>query len=340
MRELDLCARLDLNSGPGTIPTPDMSPAPYSLSVRQLSVRVPASTSNLGPGFDLLGLAFSMFLEVELRGGSSGSHRLLLGEGAEAWPTGSDNKLLAAFEGCRRAAGESARDPFDFAVRSEIPLGRGFGSSAAAFVAGVLLANHLASRPLTGEELLALAIELEGHPDNVTPALLGGCTLTLPRAGAAPVVVRQPLHTTLAMVVAWPEQPLETALARRLLPASVPFADAVENPRRLALLLEGLRTGDPELLSLGQVDRLHERYRLPRIPGGAQALQAAREAGAWLATVSGSGSGLFAIGPRAAVAGIAEAFVTGFREGGAVAQARAVEPVAAAPAVRAAQGRA
>jgi homoserine kinase len=256
----------------------------------ELALTIAGSTSNLGPGFDLCGLAVSLRLRIESAPGSRGSGiRVTLGAGTEEWPR-SGGKLVDAL---RSIAPEA---DLELSVASEIPVSRGLGSSGAAIVAGLVLGAALLDREVGRDELLARALALEGHPDNVTPALLGGCVLSVPRGrGQPPLVVRQEVHPSLAFAVAWPAATLETGFARSLLPAGVPFADAVENPRRLALLLEGLRRADPELLRLGSEDRLHVPYRLPRIPGGTAALDAAREAGAWLATISGSGSALFAI---------------------------------------------
>lgn len=300
------------------------SPQPSDPS-SALRVRVPASTSNLGPGFDLLGLALSLFLEVELRP-APGTLTLERGPGCEDWPPRNDNRLVASFDRALTACGVRERGCVLHA-RSEIPVGRGFGSSGAAIVAGILLASEIAPRSLTLDEQLALAIELEGHPDNVTPALLGGCTLSAARIGAAPLVVQQSVHRSLAFALAWPAATLETTFARKLLPQEVPFADAAENPRRLAMLLEGLRTGQRDLIAFGEHDRLHVPYRLPHIRGGAEALTAARNAGAWLATVSGSGSGLIAIGERSRIVAIADAMRAAFEDAGQQAWARQVEPV-------------
>ncbi len=257
-------------------------------------IAVPASTSNLGPGFDLLGLAFDLWLRVEMRSRVPGGPRLssLSGEAA-AWPRGDSNLFLRAFDALAREL-ELSSSPYEFAVHSEIPLSRGLGSSGAAIVAGLELACAAAGVELPLERRLEHALALEGHPDNVAPALMGGCVLAAPVGDGPPIVVRQVVHPSIAFAVAWPSAPLPTALARSLLPAQVSFADARENPRRLALLLEGLRSADPRLLRAGVEDRLHERYRLPHIPGGAAALAAAYEAGAWLACVSGSGSALVA----------------------------------------------
>ena len=282
-----------------------------------LSVRVPASTSNLGPGFDLIGLALSLFLEVRTRPtGRPGPHRIEGAEGEAAdWPSEGGNLLFAAFD-LARGADVDGGEAHAFEVRSEIPIARGLGASASATAAGLLLGSALADEPLAPDELLAAGIELEGHPDNIAPTLLGGCRLCLPASSAPvgrPLVVHQAIHPSLAFALAWPEHRIATSEARAALPDTVPFADAVENPRRLALLLEGLRSGDPELLAAGGEDRLHVARRLERIPGGADALTAARGAGAWLSTVSGSGSALFAIASRKTAGAVAEAMAAALR---------------------------
>ena len=303
-----------------------------------LCVRVPGSTSNLGPGFDFVGLALSIFLDARIVGRSrTSSHELADLRGtASAWPRGPDNVFLRAFDHATDALG-LARAPLRFAIASEIPLARGLGSSGAAIAAGLLLARACASTQAAqepDETLCAWGCDIEGHPDNTSASLLGGCTLSIPRADGTLRVIRQDLHPSLGFAVAWPEQALATRDARAVLPRDVPFADAVENPRRLAALLEGLRSGDEELLRLGEHDRLHVRHRLELIGRGAEALAAARESGAWLATVSGSGSALFAIGPHARMDAIAEAMrgeLSGPRGGAAT--ARVVEAVAGTPVV-------
>jgi homoserine kinase len=277
-------------------------------------VIVPASTSNLGPGFDFLGLALSLRLEASCVGPSpSGRHEFASLEGtASAWPRDATNLLFRAFDLAaeRLGLGPSARR---FSVHSEIPIARGLGSSGAAVVAGLRLASELAPRQASLDELLRWGLEIEGHPDNSSAALLGGCTLAVPIGGGRLRIVRQEVHEDLAFALAWPSKGLATAAARGVLPREVKFRDAVENPRRLALLLEGLRRADPELLALGGEDRLHVPYRLPLIPGGAAALEAARARGAWLATISGSGSGLVAIGARDRIEAITSAMVAALR---------------------------
>lgn len=254
---------------------------------------VPCSTSNLGPGFDCLGLALGLWLDVELVGAADSAHELIDARGtASEWPA-SDNLLFRAFDRVFEESG-LPRSHARFAVRSEIPLERGLGSSGAAIAAGLLLANECLDARLEREELARLGMELEGHPDNSTASLYGGCTLGVPLPGGLRVLQPE-LSPDLRFAVAWSDARLSTQRARAALPQSVSFADAVENPRRIALLLEGLKRADPELIAAGGEDVLHVPYRLPLIEGGAAALAAAREAGAWMATISGAGSALIAI---------------------------------------------
>ncbi|MEW6074261.1 MAG: homoserine kinase [Planctomycetota bacterium] len=301
-----------------------------------LEVLVPASTSNVGPGFDLLGVALSLFVRVRVvEPITGGRHRYRRRAGhAEAWPGSERDLLFRAFD---LARGSPARDgAFAFEAESEVPIGRGFGSSGAAAAAGLLLGAALSAAPRALPALLRLGIELEGHPDNVTASLHGGCTLCHPLAGdgGAPVLVRAEVHPSIGFVLAWPAAPLATERARAALPEHVPFADAVENPRRLALLLEGLRRGDPALLAQGGQDRLHTAHRLPLIPGAPAAMDAGRAAGAWLVAISGAGSGLVALGPRAAGAEIGAALARAFAAAGNGGEYRIVEPVYGTPAVQ------
>jgi homoserine kinase len=288
-----------------------MATSPNCSGLPALQVRIPCSTSNLGPGFDLLGLALSLWLDVRVspRENTPGAEHELefVGPFADLWPR-EQNLLTRSFDAVFTAHNMPA-PPCRFRVESEIPVARGLGSSGAAVAAGLALANHYLAHqrgtspgPITNATH-NLGIELEGHPDNVTASLFGGCTLCLP-AGVSggerheSGLVHASLSPELGFGVAWSDSTLTTSEARDCLPATVPFADAVENPRRLAMLLEGLRCADPHLLNLGQADRLHHRFRLALIPGGAAALEAAERAGAWLVAINGSGSSLLAIGPK------------------------------------------
>lgn len=294
-----------------------------------LAVRVPASTSNVGPGFDLLGIALSMFVDVEAH--PCAEVDVGVERRGHADP-GGDALLLSAYR--RACARLGAPVDVRLVVESEIPVGRGFGSSGALVAAGLLLATARAGHTAM-DELLDLGVELEGHPDNVTASLFGGCTLCHPDpGGAGPVWFHQPVHPSIAFALAWPDEALETTRARQALEPSVTFADAVENPRRLALLLEGLRTGRTDLIRHGGQDRLHVERRLALIPGSSEALGAADEAGATLATISGAGSGLVALARPETIAHVAERMRSALVEVTGGGNARVVELVTGAAAAR------
>jgi len=293
-----------------------------------LTLRVPASTSNLGPGFDFLGLALSLWLEVrvEARREAPGIVWRERTGTAREWPEGQENLLWRAYEGACRRSSQPVRG-WELSVRSEIPLARGLGSSGAAIAAGTRLAALEAPEYWTSQRQIEWGLELEGHPDNTTAALLGGLTLAVPLSEGRLRVVRPPLSPQLGFALAWSEVRVPTARARAVLPAAVPFRDAVENPRRLALLLWGLQHGDPECVREGIADRLHVPYRLTLIPGGAAALEQACARGAYAATISGSGSTLIAIGERGAMQACADAMAEELRRVNGTAIARVVEPV-------------
>ncbi|MCC7012110.1 MAG: homoserine kinase [Planctomycetes bacterium] len=301
---------------------------------RSARVRVAASTSNLGPGFDLVGLALSLYLELELRSRPAPGLGLAPGRGsARDWPLDDSNLALRGFRvGCELS--DAPTPAAELEAESSIPVSRGLGSSGAAVVAGALLGASVGPRVVEREALLQAAIAIEGHPDNVSPALLGGCVLALPRVGAPPLLARVEPHPSLAYATAWPAATLETKFARSLLPTTVAFADALENPRRLALLIEGLRSADESLIRAGAQDRLHVPYRLPHIPGGRAALDAAHAGGAWLATISGSGSALFAIAPRACIGAVALAMQRELERASPPAEAHVVTLASDAPLVR------
>jgi len=292
------------------------------------SVRVPGSTSNLGPGFDLLGAALSLELEVRLVGEAS-THRFARLDGeAATWPE-KDNLLFSAFD-LARGGGAGG---FVFEVRSEIPIARGLGASGAAIAAGLLLGSAIRGRDVPRVELLRLGLPLEGHPDNLAPALLGGCRLAVPRESGAPHVLAQEVHPSIGWAVAWPDVRVPTSAARASLPREVPFSAAAENPKRLALLLEGLRTGEATLLREGIVDYLHAEHRLALVPGARGVLKAALGAGAYAATVSGSGSAQVALVPRGREALVASAMEAAWRLATGAGTGKAVELVRDEPMV-------
>lgn len=262
--------------------------------MRRVRVRVPASTANLGPGFDTLGMALGLYNEVELSNEGEGLQLQVEGEGRVELERAGERNLSV------RAAQDTLRDlgyqPSGLRIRqiNRIPLGRGLGSSAAACLAGIAAAGRLADARLSTDELLARALPFEGHPDNVTPAVMGGLTASAVVAGRI-VAAKVPVPTYLKAVVVIPELILPTKRAREVLPRQVPFADAVFNLTRLALLLTSLATDRPELLAPGTEDRLHQPYRASLLPGMDAILEEGRQAGALATCLSGAGSSLLAL---------------------------------------------
>jgi homoserine kinase len=223
-----------------------------------LRVSAPASSANLGPGFDCLALALELRNEVEIRRGTSAKPVVRIsGEGAGEAPTGADNLFLRAFE-----RGGADVEGLEFEMTNRVPFARGLGSSAATIAAGLV-----AARAWTGgdeTDMLGLAAEIEGHPDNVAAALNGGLTLAWSNEdGVSAIGFGEP---DVAFVAVVSEVGLSTAEARAALPAQVPHADAVHTAARAAILVAAIGSGDCELLRDALDDRLHEPYRAPLVP--------------------------------------------------------------------------
>jgi homoserine kinase len=259
----------------------------------RVTVRIPATTANLGPGFDVLGLALSLYNRLEVEPISSGLEIVTRGEGADRLPPAASNLTYRAFRRVFEKAGQTV-PPVRMVSEIEVPLSRGLGSSATAVVGGLVAANALAGRPLTPDELLHLATEMEGHPDNVAPALFGGFTVACRAEGKVSWLRLEPPPSLRAVVVI-PEREVPTAQARAVLPEAVPRGDAVLNVGRTALLVAAMARGELGYLRVAMQDRLHEPYRAALIPGMPEALAAARQAGALGAALSGAGSTLLAL---------------------------------------------
>lgn len=257
----------------------------------KVKITIPATTANLGPGFDCLGLALGLYNRVEFREAETGLSVLVEGEGADKIPADESNLVIQAAEYLFRHIG---RRPAGLKVVQEnkIPVGSGLGSSASAVIAGLLGANGLMGDPLSRSEILALAVEIEGHPDNVAPALFGGLVLTILDGGR--LFSEHIPMPDMRVVIVLPDFALPTAEARAVLPKSVPMADAVFNIGRSALLVRALTEGDFGRLAVAMKDRIHQPYRLPLIPGLVEAFSAVREAGASAAALSGAGPSLIA----------------------------------------------
>ena len=264
---------------------------------QKVVVDVPATTANLGPGFDCLGAALDLNNRFAMRRIEGGGERFeLIIEGTEGSHLrgGPENLVYRAAQRVWKAAG---LEPvaLEARVRLAVPPARGLGSSATAIVAGLMGANALVGEPLSKEKLLELAIDIEGHPDNVVPSLLGGLCMTAKAASQRWRVVRCEWTPSVKAVMAIPSIRLSTSEARRAMPKAIPVGDAVVNLGALTLLLQGLRTGNGDLISDGMHDRLHEPYRWRLIKGGDQVKQAAMDAGAWGCAISGAGPSVLAL---------------------------------------------
>jgi homoserine kinase len=251
-------------------------------------VRTPATSANLGPGFDCLGLALDLWDEYQVTVTQQAGVRVASqGEGADALPTDASHLVARSLLAGLAAAGFAAPG-LDLHCRNVIPHRRGLGSSSAAIVGGLALA-----RALVGEDLLdarrivSLASSLEGHPDNVAAAVLGGATIAWVDDSGSGHAVRQPVHPSLALTVLIPQSQTETEAARGLLPPAVPYADAVFNAGRSALLVHAIGT-DPSLLFTATADRLHQEYRATAYPASLDAVHRLRAAGL-PAVISGAG---------------------------------------------------
>jgi homoserine kinase len=257
----------------------------------RVRVRVPASSANLGPGFDTLGLALALYNDVTFEE----SDRVAVsveGEGEARLETGPGNVVVRAARMAFDAAGRSFRGASVHCV-NRIPLKRGLGSSAAAWVSGLVGANALLGDPIDQNALLGLAARGEGHPDNVTAALLGGLTVSC-SVGERVTGVTLPVPADVRWVVLIPDAESSTREARAVLPESVSRADAVFNVQRVSLLLAWLVGGRADLLEVAMHDRLHQPYRARLFPWMDHVAAAARAAGALGCVLSGAGPAMLA----------------------------------------------
>ena len=248
------------------------------MTVRRRLVKVPASSANLGPGYDVFGAALQMHLELEVE--ESGSFSVEAdGLGV---PLDRSNLCVRAFESLRPADGIS------FRIRSEIPLAAGLGSSAAAIVAGLLAADHLYELAHDTEDVLVKAAEIEGHPDNVAAALYGGFVLCANEGGAVTATRLDPPQGVEGVVVI-PNEQVPTEEARRALPEKVALEDAVSNVAAASELVLGIQRSDLTLIGRGLSDRLHQPYRAHLYPRSMEIVEEAPRMGAIGATISGAG---------------------------------------------------
>lgn len=252
----------------------------------RVRVRVPATTANLGPGFDCLGMALGLYNTVELAL-AEGTSVEVSGFGAERLARDASNLILRSAARVAEVAGKTVAG-WRLHQHNDIHLARGMGSSSAAIVGGLVGANELLGAGLGDRELLDLAVEIEGHPDNVAPALLGGLTVCCTDEEGLGVARFDP-PAGLQAVLAIPDYEVSTEAARKVMPPEIPHSDGVFNTCHATAVLAALLSGDWALLGQAMKDRLHEPYRAPLVKGMAQCVAAAREAGACAAALSGSG---------------------------------------------------
>lgn len=256
-----------------------------------ITVSVPATSANLGPGFDCLGLAVDLWNQAEFSLGET-FQLDIEGYGADTLPSTEQNLIVQAAHALYQHLHLTPPAGFNIRCRNAFPPGSGLGSSSSAILLGLIGANALLNFPLSSEHLLSLANTLEGHPDNVTPALLGGLTVSAVKDGQ--VIARKIPTAPVSLALAIPFFDLSTHASRAALPKHIPLADAVFNLGRTALVVEALRAGNLDLLGQVMDDRLHQPFRLPLFPGVREAFDAARGAGAAAVAISGAGPGAIA----------------------------------------------
>jgi homoserine kinase len=273
---------------------------------RAVRVTVPASAANLGPGFDTLALAVSLRNEVIIHpagGLREGGEPIICvdieGCGQETLPRDRSNMVVAA---ALRVLRKAVRVPerLRFRLINRVPLSSGLGSSAAATVGGLIAANEVCGKPLTQEEVLALAVEIEGHPDNVSAALLGGLTVSVIDSEGRVLVTQPRVRNDLLFVFCVPKIEVRTPQARKALPARYSREDAVFSLSRVALLTALLQGGEKPMLRVAMEDRIHQPYRSKLAAGIDRAMAAALKEGALGACLSGSGPTVLALADRAA----------------------------------------
>jgi homoserine kinase len=283
--------------------------------MKKVRVRVPATTANLGPGFDALGLALDLWNEAEFSQDrrSKGLRLTIEGEGADSLPKDESNCVADSALQLFKLMHKSA-EGLTIHCFNRVPLISGLGSSSAALLTGMLGANALLGGTFRPQEILTMATELEGHPDNVVPAMLGGLVASAIKDGQ--VVSRKLLVSPLAITVVFPDFYFPTKAAREILPEYVLRQEAIFNLSRSVLVIHALQSGDLDLLGEIMEDALHQPYRLPLIPGAQEAIKAAKKAGAKGVALSGAGPSLIAFSGQPADMRIGEAMKAEFVRAG------------------------
>jgi homoserine kinase len=274
-----------------------------------VSIRIPATSANLGPGFDCLGLALTLYNYIHVEESDFFKIRLT-GSYSSGLPIDESNLVWQSMCALWHKVGFSI-PKVSLVLENNIPPTRGLGSSSAAIVGGIAAANLLAGNPLSKQDLLELANRLEGHPDNVTPALLGGITLAVETQTTiiARTILSRPRFEVLAVV---PDFHLKTEKSREVLPSHLSRADAVYNISHTALLVEALIHEEYVFLREGMQDRIHQMQRASLVPGLPETLAAALSSGAYGAALSGSGPTVLALIPSEKATQISQVMLEAF----------------------------
>lgn len=265
--------------------------------MNKITVRVPATTANIGPGFDSMGCALALYNYITCEVLPAG--KLVITGCPEPYQN-EENLAVQGYRAVLKRLG-LPDEGLSLTIEAEIPVCRGLGSSAAMIAGGAAAANLLHGSPLPPAELLEVTNEIEGHPDNLAPAIYGGLTASLVEDGK-PRTVKLPLSPTLRWVAAIPDFELSTHLARAVLPKEVAFVDAVYNASHVAVLVGALGRGDRELIAMALRDRLHQPYREKLIPEYNKVKTAAEQCGAIAFCISGAGPTLLALTDEASFA--------------------------------------
>lgn len=281
------------------------------------TIRVPATTANIGPGFDCLGAALTLYNQFKFTLRSSQQPLKITATGAEADRVALDDSNLVYQAFCKLFAHVGQMPPaVQIDIAMEVPLARGLGSSATAIVGGLVGANVLAGLPLSQDEIMHLAIAVEGHPDNVVPALMGGCRLAASGVDRPWEICKLNWHSDLMQIVAIPNFELSTAEARRVLPADYNRADAIFNAAHLALLVRGLETANADWLKAALQDQIHQPYRQELIRGYEAVRSASLSAGAYGMVISGAGPTLLSLSHGAQAEAVQTAMEEAWRQEG------------------------
>jgi len=262
--------------------------------INRVNIRIPATSANCGPGFDCLGLACSFYNEVSYEITETGGFQLEVeGEGADYLMAFGKNLAFSSFFHLWNQVTNGTRIGLKVKMINRIPMARGLGSSSATIVGGLMGASVLSGKNLSKEELLKHANILEGHPDNVAPAIYGNFTVSFQDEEGAHSLVLKPAKP-LKFIAVVPDMQLKTSVARQAIPKHVPHVDAVFNASRSALLVGSLLSGDYTSLGKALEDRLHQNYRAHLIPGLEEMFEVARQKGAYNGIISGAGSTVMA----------------------------------------------